>query len=139
MIYCPHCLEIVPADEAGASLHTHCPRCARALDPDSQEAAPPREYKVDAQAEPAHQSANVQEYVQSLEKRARQDRKRKPYHRSRVPVGFITGLVLIGGGVAMLLNAFLGDGGYMSSLVNGVFLSAVFILAGVCCLIFREK
>jgi hypothetical protein len=139
MRYCPHCLEIVPDEDAGANPLTHCPRCTAALDPDSQEPAPPREYGVEGQEEHAHQSANVREYVQSLEKSARQDRKRKPYHRSRAPIGLITGLVLIGIGIALLLNAFLGEGGYMSALINGVLLSSVFILAGVCCLIFREK
>ncbi len=139
MHYCPHCLETLPDDEAGASPLTHCPRCTAPLDPDSQEPLPPREYDVDVEKEPAHQAANVREYVASLEKRARKDRKRKPYHRKRPPIGLVTGLILIGIGVALLLNAFLGEGGYMSALINGILLSSMFVLAGVCCLIFREK
>lgn len=139
MRYCPHCLEIVPDDEAASEPLTHCPRCAAALDPNSSEPAPPREYKVDAPPEPINQGVHIQEYVQSLEKRARQERKREPYHRKKAPVGLITGIVLIAIGIAILLNAFFGEGGYMSSLINGILLSSVFILVGAVCLIVRDK
>ena len=81
----------------------------------------------------------MREYVQSLEKTARRERKRKPYRRPRVYVNLVTGLLLIVVGIAILLSAFLGDGGYMSALINGVLFSALFILVGTVCLVFREK
>ena len=138
MRYCPHCLETLPDDEPGGEPITHCPRCTAALDPNSAEPAPPREYKVGDVSRSTDPNADIKEYVQSLEKRARQERKRKPYSRNKAPVGLITGFIFIALGIAALLHAFF-EGGYMSGLINGILLSSVFILMGVVCLVVRDK
>src|SRR5438132_7479439 len=125
MFRCPHCLELVRMEEAGDGVSMRCPVCAGTLTATGQQVGRAPKYEVHGEEEKAHQSKEVQEYVDSLEKRARKDRKRKPYHRVRAPIALLTGLILIGGGVAFFLNALLGLWGFMSALINGILLSFV--------------
>ena len=136
-VLCPRCLELVQMEEepiAGTSMR--CPVCGGAMDPASQETDTHAGYEVHTQREKdkAPQPEGIQEYVQSLEKRARQERKRQPYHRGGFPVNLVAGLVLIiCGFLLLLLAAFRGEAAPMSTLIN-LILPAVmlFVIGGVC-------
>jgi hypothetical protein len=128
---CPHCLEMVQADEDSSA---RCPFCGRDMSSDVRKSSPLPDYVAHPQEGPKD-SPHIKEYVQSLEKRARKERKRQPYHRPRTPVGLITGILFILGGVAFLGYAFLGDHGMMTSLINGILPAAVLIVFGVTCIV----
>jgi hypothetical protein len=133
-VYCPHCLELVQMEEATGDSSNRCPRCAEVLD--AAVVTKTTEYEVHTPLEKSRQSAEVQEYVQSLEKEARKEQQRQPYHRKRFPVDLIVGLILIGGGMLVFVNVFRGEGGLMSSLINGIFPALLLVLIGAVCLRF---
>jgi hypothetical protein len=139
-VCCPHCLEWVHMQEAVGCEPMRCPNCWRAPgEVDGQDAV--KDYEVTAQEEAGTEPTEVQKYVQSLEDRARRERKRhlKPYHRGGVPVNLVAGVFLILCGLALLLNAFLGDGGYMGALINRILPAFVMFLLAAMCLVFWKK
>jgi hypothetical protein len=135
-VYCPHCLELVQTEDTNDGSSAHCPVCAGALDAVVLNDRTLADYEVHTPLERSHQSVDVQEYVQSLERDARKQQKRQPYRRKRLPVDLIVGLMLMGGGLLVLVNVFRGEGGLMSSLINGIFPALLLILVGALCLKF---
>jgi hypothetical protein len=135
-VYCPHCLAMVQQDDADGEAAALCPVCKGALDAVGVPAATFPDYEVKGAAEPAQQNKDVQEYVQSLEKRARKERKKKPYNRKRFPVDLVAGIILIGIGCMLLLFAFSGEGGMMSALVNYILPASILFMIGAICIRF---
>jgi hypothetical protein len=126
-------------EESLAGSVVHCPVCALAFGETDQDVAPLPDYEMHPQEGPAHQTIEVQDYVKGLEKRARQERKREPYRRRRFPVELVTGLLLMGCGVRLMVTALTGAGGLFTTFINVVLPSFILFLAGVLCLTFRPK
>jgi hypothetical protein len=84
-------------------------------------------------------SKDVQDYVQSLEKEARIEQGRKPYHRRRRSAGLVVGLMLVSGGFGLLAYAFTSGGGLMATFLLGTLLPVMLILSGVACLFSWRK
>jgi hypothetical protein len=136
---CPHCWQLVLTKEANAGCTIHCPECGGALGDAGQLEADQTKYAVHTPETRSHQSKEVQEYVQSLEAHARKEQAKQPYRRRRFPVDLVVGLTLAGCGCWLLVSAFMGEGGLMSTLVNTIFPAFVLLLIGAVCLIFWAK
>jgi hypothetical protein len=129
---CPHCLELVQME------NERCPVCARLVDGSDKDEANSG-YGVNTREPNPHKGRGIQEYVQSLEDRARKDEERVPYHRGRFPIDLVAGLILIGCGLALLFNAVAGGGGLFTTFINVVLPGFVLILVGALCLVFWAK
>ena len=135
-VFCPHCLELVRMDETEGGKR--CPVCERI-----ERAAGEKEtnlgYEVNTREANPHKGRGIQEYVQSLEDQVRKDEARVPYHRGRFPVDLVAGLILVSGGLALLANAFSGEGGLFTTFINVVLPGFALILIGAVCLVFWAK
>jgi hypothetical protein len=134
-VYCPHCLEMIQQDDADGEAAALCPVCKGALDAVGVAPKLP-DYKVDGLEQKPQPHKDVHEYVQALEKRARKDRKKKPYRRKRFPIDLVAGIILIGIGFIFLLGAFSGDNGPMSSLINHIVPACILFMVGAICIRF---
>src|SRR5262245_59950559 len=74
-VYCPHCLELVHMQEAVGCEPMRCPLCWRAVGVDEEA---PADYEVNSREDNRPVAAEVRDYVQSVEARARLELKRKP-------------------------------------------------------------
>jgi hypothetical protein len=138
-VLCPHCWQLVLAEATNDDSVTRCPLCAGVLGAAGQREVDQIKYAVHTPETRSHQSKEIQEYVQSLEAHARKEQAKQPYHRRRFPIDLLVGLILVCCGCWLLITAFSGEGGLMSTLVNTIFPAFVLILIGAVCLIFWAK
>jgi hypothetical protein len=138
LVFCPHCLEMVRLEGAIGCSPARCPLCWRAVEAIGGEAALP-DYEVSKRLEDQPNPKEIQEYVVSLEKRARKDLAQEPYRRGRFPVEFVAGVILAAGGLLVLTTAFTSEGGLMSSLVNHILPAAILMLMAAICFVFWAK
>ena|SRR5438105_1782516 len=136
---CPHCLELMQVKNSFARSRIRCPACKKTLRLPREEKEPQEEYKVRSRDERSSQSKDVQDYVQTLEKEARIEQGRKPYHRGRRPAGLVGGLVLLTGGFVLAAYVFTRGGGLMTTFLLGTLLPVMLILSGVACLLSWRK
>src|SRR2546430_1701394 len=97
---CPHCLELMQVQSSVAGSRIRCPGCKKTLRVPREENESRAESQL-AQDERSSQSTDVQDYVRSLEREARIEQGRKPYHRGRRPAGLVLGLMLLTGGFSL--------------------------------------
>jgi hypothetical protein len=136
-VQCPHCLEQLELPES-AGL-TCCPLCAGSLDlADPEEAASAEYGLLDAHDNP-HKSEDVKQYVQGLEKRARQKRREQPYHRKRFPVDLAAGWLLLLIGLVLIVTAVFSDRGLMDIFVNALMPALILFMLSALCFIFWHK
>ena len=135
----PHCLERVHMERAVGASPKRCPACGRAVGLAGQREVASPDYAMNAGKESRPEAKEIQEYVHGLERRARRDRKVKPYQRRAFPVNLVAGMLLLNCGLALLGKAFTVSEGLMSSLVNGIFPAFILILCGAMCLVFWSK
>jgi hypothetical protein len=128
---CPHCLERVSVPDEGDESAASCPACLSALGPAGQLELTLMEYEVTNPEDNPHKSEDIQNYVQYLQKRARQEKKQQPYERRRFPVELVAAGVLFTATFALFLAAFLGDLGIpmLWKLLGGIIL---FMLGFLC-------
>jgi hypothetical protein len=135
-VECPHCLEQVELPESGGL--TCCPLCAGSLGVAEPEGGPSEYVVLAGQANP-HQSEDIRQYVQALEKSARKKRREQPYHRRRFPVDLVAGLLLLLGGLLLIGTAVFSERGVMDIFVNALLPAFVLFMLAALCFIFWHK
>jgi len=109
------------------------------VEADQKEAAP-SEYGILNPGDNPHQGEDARAYVHFLEKRARKNRKEKPYHRGRFPVDFAAGAILLVGGLLLLWSALTSERGLMNTFINTLLPALVlFMLAGLCFVFWKKS
>jgi hypothetical protein len=135
---CPHCRKEmqVPNDRAGGRVRCYgCDAELQAPEPEPEEAGE-QAYTLKTKEERLDSPSNDRDYVEHLTRRAavEQQRKRKPYVRSRFPVDLLAGLLFFAVGIGISLFVVL-EGGAMNMLVNGFLIPMIFILIGAGCIL----
>ncbi len=126
-------------------LPPSAPACARKLeiiresDPPQPEPNANGDYAVANPNDNPHKSDHVTEYVQYLERRAKQEAKREPYKGGRLPIELITGLFFIFCGLFILSVAFLSGGSLFVRFVREFLVATGLILVGMVCIIFWKR
>jgi len=74
-----------------------------------------------------------------LEKRARKERRQKPYRRRRFPVDLLAGVILLIGGILLVWSALTSERGIMDMFVNALLPALMLFMLGALCLLFWGK
>jgi hypothetical protein len=141
-IRCPHCQKElqVPNDRAGCRIR--CSGCDAELEapqPEPDTSSPEQAYTVKKIEERLDPPSDFQEHVEDLTRKSAKRRRRKPYHRKRYPVDLIAGLLLFACAFGIFLFVVLSEGGMMNTLINGILLPMIFIIAGTLCILSWRK
>ena len=133
-VRCPHCLELLRVKKSVPGSIVRCPTCKEKLRVPGEEKGSQADYKARSPADKSSQSQDVQDYVQSLENRARSEQGRKPYHRGRRPTSLVAGLLLLTAGSCLAAHVFTRGGGLVTTFLLGTLLPITLILSGIACL-----
>jgi hypothetical protein len=135
---CPHCRKElrVPNDRAGCRIRcSGCDAELQAPEPEPDELSGEPAYALKTNEDRHERPSDIHAYVENLTSKATEKHERKPYSRNRRPVGLVAGLLLFACAFGIFLFVVLGEGGMMNTLINGILLPMIFIIAGTVCIL----
>jgi hypothetical protein len=126
----------VPNDRAGFTIRcSGCDAEFQAPAPEPDEASARAAYAVQSNTEGDDPAGAIHDFVTHVTTKAAKQLRRKPYVRKRFPVDLLVGVLLFACALGIFLFVRLREGGMMNTLINGILLPMIFVIAGGFCLL----